>query len=123
MTTATTFDFAGYRQALAGLDRDALERLLAPDAEYVQVDKLTPPSSPRVVRGRDAIAEMLDDIAGRGLTIEVSDPVVGEARAAYSCECRYPDGTRVASVANMELREGRIARIFEVQAWDEASEA
>jgi ketosteroid isomerase-like protein len=119
-TTTTGFDFAGYRRALERFDVQAIGELLADDAEWTEIDSRTPPASPHVMRGRDEIVAMAEHLSGRGLTVKVSDEVIGERRIAYTSECTYPDGKGVVAMATIELDgDGRIARLREVQAFDE----
>ncbi len=122
MTTSTTtgFDFAAYRRALERFDVEALSEWLADDVEWTEIDSRTPPASPHVLRGRDAIKAVAEDVSSRGLTMKVKDEVIGERRIAYTTECRYPNGKGVVGMATIELDDdGRIARLREVQAFDE----
>jgi ketosteroid isomerase-like protein len=117
--TDTAFDFAGFKRAIEQRDAEALTALYAEDAEMTLVDRVNQPRAPRVLRGRDDIAEYHRDVCGRDMTHRVVHEVVGDGTAAYSEECRYPDGTNVLCVGILELRDGRIAKAVGVQAWDE----
>jgi ketosteroid isomerase-like protein len=122
MSTSTTtgFDFAAYRRALERFDVDALSEWLADDVERTEIDSRTPPASPRVLRGRDEIKAVAEEVASLGLTVKVRDEVIGDGRIAYTTECRYPDGKGVVAMATIELGDdGRIARMREVQVFDE----
>ena len=119
MPTTTGFDFAAYRRALERFDVEALSEWFADDVEWTEVDSQTPPASPRVLRGREEINRMAEDVASRGLTVKVLDEVIGEGRIAYTTECRYPDGKGVLGTATLQLDDdGRIRRVREVQAFD-----
>ena len=119
-TTTTAFDFAAYRRALERVDAKGLAEMFAEDGEWTQIDSKTPPASPSVLRGRDAIKELGEHVASLNLDIRVFDEVIGDRRLAYSTECTYPDGKRVMSTATLELDDdGRVARVREVQAFDE----
>jgi hypothetical protein len=83
------------------------------------VDRNNPPSKPREVRGRSAIATFFDDICSRAMTHVVSDSVADADRLAFTQACTYPDGTRVLCVAMLKLDQGKIAQQTIVQAWDE----
>jgi hypothetical protein len=83
------------------------------------VNRETPPSSPHVLRGREAIAEYLKDVCGRDIKSRIEDEVVGEERIAFNEACEYPDGTRVLSATTFEARNGKIACQVSVEAWDE----
>lgn len=118
-TTTRPFDWPAFRDVVERLDADAARGLFADQAEYVQVDKLSPPSRPRVITGAEAIADALRDAAQKGIEMRLSDEVVGPDRVAYTATCRYPDGTQVLGMTTLQLRGGRIGSMREVQAWDE----
>jgi ketosteroid isomerase-like protein len=119
--TAAAFDFAALRRALERSDADTLLGLYAEDAEMEIVDRNRPPSAPMRLEGRDAIAAFWRDVCAREMTHEVGEAVQGDGRAAFVERCTYPDGCRVVSAMNLELRDGRIRRHLTVQAWDEVS--
>jgi len=112
-------DFEALRRSIEQRDLEALVDLYADDAEYQRIDRNSPPSSPMVVRGKEAIAEYWRDVLGREMTHRVQDEVVGEERIAFSDACQYPDGMRVLGAENLEVRAGEIVRHVSVQAWDE----
>ena len=112
-------DFEALRRSIEQRDLEALVDLYADDAEYQRIDRNSPPSSPMVVRGKEAIAEYWRDVLGREMTHRVQDEVVGEERIAFSDACQYPDGMRVIGAENLEVRAGEIVRHVSVQAWDE----
>jgi hypothetical protein len=91
----------------------------ADDAEILTVDRNTPPSSPHVLRGKAEISDYLGDVFGREMTHRVENEVVGDGRMSFTEACEYPDGTKVLGAVTCELRDGRISRQIEVQAWDE----
>ena len=115
----TGFDFEAMRRAIEGLDADALVALYADDAEMRTVNKSSTPSSPRVLRGKEEISEHLRDVCGRAMTHRVENEVVGGDRASFNEACEYADGTKVYCAATLELRDGRISRQVNVEAWDE----
>ncbi len=114
-----TFDFEALRRAIEQSDFDSLVSLYADDAELYSVNRNTPPSSPEVLRGKEAIAERLEDVCGRDMTHRVENEVVGADRIAYNEMCEYPDGVRVFCAATLEVRGGEIVRQVNVEAWDE----
>ena len=71
-----------------------------------------------MVRGREAIGAMLNDVASRPMTHEVVDAMQAGDRVAIQLACRYDDGTRVLASGVAHLRDGRIAEQTIVQAWD-----
>jgi ketosteroid isomerase-like protein len=116
---ATGFDFEALRHAKEQHDLDAMLDLYAEDAEIHIVNRNTPPSSPYVLRGKEAISEYLRDVFGRDMTHRVESEVVGEDRVAFNVACEYPDGTHVLAAENLDMRDGKIVRQVEVVAWDE----
>jgi ketosteroid isomerase-like protein len=112
-------DFEDLRRAQERRDLDAMLNLYADDAEIHIVNRNTPPSSPYVLRGKEAIAEYLRDVFGREMSHTIENEVVGEDRLAFNVACEYPEGTRVLASENMEIRNGKVVRQVEVVAWDE----
>ena len=120
MTTQTAFDLDALRRTVAAGDVDAFGELLADDVEWSEIDQRTPPAAPSVVRGRDAVLEVLREGVARGIATEVADAFVSSDRGALRFVCTYPaGGGQVVSNALLHIRDGRIARYDGVQAWDE----
>jgi hypothetical protein len=120
-TTNTTQSIdATIRRAFADRDAAALSSLYADDAQIELVDAQNQPSSPAVLRGRDAIHAHLADVFGRDLSHEIDLIAVGPDALGYSLRCQYPDGTRVVCAATAQLANGKIVREVGVQAWDAA---
>ena len=121
MTTraAETLDFEVLRQAIESRDAEALVDLYADDAEVITVNRNSTPSSPNVLRGKEAIAEYLRDVCGREMTHRVQNEVIGEGRVVLQEACEYPDGVRVLGAQTLEVHDGKIVRQVNVEAWDE----
>ena len=113
------FDFEAMRRAVEQLDADALVSLYADDAEMRIVNKNTTPSSPRELHGKEEITDYLRDVCGRAMTHHIENEVVGEDRVAFNEACEYPDGTKVLAATTLEVRDGKIVRQVNVEAWDE----
>lgn len=107
------------RRAIEARDAGALIALYADDAELRVVSKDTPPSRPRVLRGREEISEFLRDVCSRDMTHRIENQVIGEGRVAFNEACEYPDGTRVLAATTLEVQGGKIVRQVNVEAWDE----
>jgi len=116
---APGLDFEAMRHAMEGSDFDALVALYADDAEMRTVNKNSTPSSPMVLRGKEEISEMLRDVCGRAMTHHVEDEIVGEDRVAFNEACEYPDGLKVLTATTLDVRDGKISRQVNVEAWDE----
>lgn len=117
--TQTVFDFEALRRAFESWDVDALLELYDDEVEVKQIDKETPPASPRILRGKPALAEFYRDVAGRGLETRVEDAIDAGSRLALALRCRYPSGECVYGHALLDVRDGKIVRQVDVQAWDE----
>jgi hypothetical protein len=110
---------AGIKRAIEGRDGRALAGFYADNAVVRVIDRNNPPSRPREVKGRTAIATFWDDICSRAMTHKVDTSITEGDRLAFTQACTYPDGAKVFCVAMLELKDGKIAQQTVVQAWDE----
>jgi ketosteroid isomerase-like protein len=115
----TGFDFEALRRGVEQLDAEVLISLYADDAELRIVNRYTTPSSPRELHGKEAITEYLRDVCRRAMTHRIENEVVGAERVAFNEACEYPDGTRVFCAASLDVKDGKIVRQVNVEAWDE----
>jgi len=114
-----SLNFEALRRAIEQSDFDSLMTFYAENAELYSVNRNTPPSSPEVLRGKEAIGERLEDVCGREMTHRVKDEVVGQERIAFNEACEYPDGIKVLAAQTLEVRDGKIVRQVNVETWDE----
>jgi ketosteroid isomerase-like protein len=112
-------DFETLRRAIEERDAETLVGFYAEDAQVHTVNRNTTPSSPQVHSGKEEIAEYLRDVCSREMTHRIENEVVGEGRIAFQEACEYPDGTRVLGAETLEVRDGKIVRQVNVEAWDE----
>jgi hypothetical protein len=117
--STSAFVFEALRQAIENLDANRLVSLYADDAEMLTVNRYTTPSSPKVLKGKEEIAEHLRDVCGRAMTHRVENEVIGEDRVAFNEACEYPDGTRVLAAMTLDVRNGKVVHQVNVEAWDE----
>ena len=117
--SAGGLDFEALRRAIEQSDFDSLMNFYDENAELHSVNRNTPPSSPEVLHGKEAIAERLEDVCGRDMTHHVENEVVGQDRIAFNEACEYPDGIKVLAAQTLEVRDGKIVRQVNVEAWDE----
>jgi hypothetical protein len=117
--SAGGLDFEAMRRAIEQLDADLLTSLYADDAELHIVNRYTTPSSPYVLRGKEEITEHLRDVCGRAMTHRVENEVIGEDRVAFNEACEYPDGVRVLAATTLDVRNGKVVRQVNIEAWDE----
>jgi ketosteroid isomerase-like protein len=110
---------AAIKRAIESRDGRTLASFYADDALVRIIDRNNPPSKPREIRGRTAIANFWDDICGRAMTHDVAQTVTEGDRLVFTQACAYPDGMKVFCVAMLDLKNGKIAQQTVVQAWDE----
>jgi hypothetical protein len=53
------------------------------------------------------------------MTHQMQQEVVGAERVAFNEACEYPDGTRVSCAASLDVKDGKVVRQVNVEAWDE----
>jgi ketosteroid isomerase-like protein len=109
---------AGLKRAIEGRKAPALATLYADDAVVQVIDRDNPPSKPRNLEGKSAIASYFEDVCGRDMTHKLEAGVAVGNRLAFTQSCSYPDGTRVFCSAMIDLKGGKISRQVVVQAWD-----
>jgi hypothetical protein len=117
--TLSTIAIADLKRAIEGRDGAALAGLYAADAVVRIIDRDNPPSSPRELKGKTAIASFYEDVCGRNMSHKLENGIADGDRIAFTQSCAYPNGTKVFCSAMLELKDGKIARHTIVQAWDE----
>lgn len=110
---------AAIKRAIEGRDGRALASFYADHAVTRIVDRNNPPSKPREIKGRGAIATFWDDICSRTMTHRVDITIADGDRMAFTQACTYPDGAKVFCIALLKLENGLIVDQTVVQAWDE----
>jgi ketosteroid isomerase-like protein len=105
-------------RAIEGRDAKALASFYADDALLRIIDHDNPPSKPRELKGRQAIASYYDDVCGRAMSHHIESGVANGQTLAFTQACTYPDGTKVFCAAMLEISDGKIVRQTAVQAWD-----
>ena len=121
MPTATQTQpvtLAQLKSAIEGRNAAALIACYRDDAVVRVIDRDNPPSKPRELKGKAAIAAFYDDVCARAMTHHVETGISSGNRLAFTQACNYENGTRVFCSAMIELDDGRIARQTNVQAWD-----
>jgi hypothetical protein len=106
------------KRAIEGRDANALIALYADDALLRTIDQDNPPSKPRVLQGKQAIASFYDDLCGRAMSHHVDDAVTDGEALSFTQTCTYPNGAKVFCAAMLETKDGKIIRQTVVQAWD-----
>ncbi|MBI2684269.1 MAG: nuclear transport factor 2 family protein [Actinobacteria bacterium] len=107
------------KRSMEEKDLEGLLARYADDAEITSVDRNTPPSAPRRLKGKSEIRKLLADVCGRAMTHHVDRTIVGDGVASFVETCAYPDGTNVVCMATLEYdASGRITRQFDISTWD-----
>jgi hypothetical protein len=118
-TTTTNFDLARFTRAAEERDASTQLSMYAPEASVTIVDRNAQPGAPRVLRTHEEIEGWLQETYGRDVRHSVNHTVSDATGAAFTQDCRYPDGTNVLCATVIELDGGAIVRQTLVQAWDE----
>ena len=116
--TNSTISIDALKRAIEGRDAAGLIALYADDAVMRIIDRDNPPSRPRELKGRAAIASFYDDVCSRAMSHRLEAGVSNGRNVAFTQACAYPDGTRVFCSAMIEIEDGKIARQTNLQAWD-----
>jgi SnoaL-like domain len=109
---------AALKRAIEGRDARTLADFYAEGAVMRIIDRDNPPSKPRELRGKPAIAAYFNDVCSRAMTHTLERGIASNAGIAFTQVCAYPDGVRVFCSAMIELERGKINRQTVVQAWD-----
>lgn len=107
------------KSAIEGRDGRALASFYADNAVTRIIDHNNPPSHPREIKGKGAIASFWDDICSRTMTHSVDVTLSDGNQMAFTQACIYPDGAKVFCIALLQIEAGMIVRQTVVQAWDE----
>jgi hypothetical protein len=113
-----TVSVALLKRAVETRDAKTLASLFAEDALLRIIDQENPPSKPRDLKGREAIATYYDDVCGRAMSHRIDAAIATDDALSFTQLCTYPDGAKVFCAAMLELKDGRIVRQTSVQAWD-----
>ena len=109
---------AELKRAIEGHDAKALAALYADDALLRIIDHDNPPSKPRDLEGKQAIAAYYDDVCSRAMSHRIDSALASGESISFTQICTYPDGAKVFCAAMLETKDGKIVRQTAVQAWD-----
>ena len=118
MTSRHEVSVAELKRAIEGRDAKALTAYYAEDALLRIVDQDNPPSKPRELKGKQAIASYFDDVCGRAMSHHIESGISNGQALAFTEVCTYPEGAKVFCAAMLEIEDGKIVRQTAVQAWD-----
>jgi hypothetical protein len=118
MTTTTGFDLGAMIAAIEADDPAGQAAAYAQDAVIEVHNRDHGPADPLVLRGREAVRALLDDVATRKLEHRVRRAVADERTGALQVRCRYPDGASVTCSTAFDLENGQITRETRLEVWD-----
>jgi ketosteroid isomerase-like protein len=118
MTPRHEVTVAELKRAIEGRDAKTLAAFYADDALLRIIDQDNPPSKPRELKGKQAIASYFDDVCGRAMSHHIESGISNGQALAFTEVCTYPEGAKVFCAAMLEIEDGKIVRQTAVQAWD-----
>jgi hypothetical protein len=108
MSTQIRFDIEGLRRAIELGDCGYQLALYADHAQVCIVDPDDPRCSPRVLHGKPAIAEWINDVRDGTSVRQVLNPKVGVDRLVLTEECQAADGSSFGYARTADLHGGQI---------------
>ena len=76
-----------------------------------------PPRAPHVM-DRRTIAAQIRGVCAADLSLAIEDEVIGTERCAFHVVVAVPDGSRILENVIVHLRDDRIVKQVDVEAWD-----
>jgi hypothetical protein len=114
-----SFNFPAFKQAFTSQDIDAWISFYAPDAEWIEYRHTHPPRAPNRMKGLPDIKAFLLGVKDSGVTLSISDEVIGPTRAAFCVVCTLSDGVRrIIEHVIIHYTGDKITRQVDVEAWD-----
>ncbi len=112
------FDFAAFKRAFEKQNVETWLGFYADDAEWVEYRHNAPPRAPNRMVGRQQIGDFLRRVKASKLKLSIDDDVIGEGRAAFCVTVVLESGKRVIENVIVHLKDGKITRQTDVEAWD-----
>jgi hypothetical protein len=114
-STEGGLDFLVLRDAIEGIDPEALIGFYSEDAELRIVNAALPEGPAFELKGRSQMERYLMAVCDQqtGCCVE-GEPDLDEGSVSFDQECEYPDGTRVWVRTTLEVAEGLIGRQTDV---------
>lgn len=116
--TRTTFDFEAFRRAVEGQLVDEWLSFYSDDAEWIEYRHNAPPRAPNRMVGKAEIGSFLKRVKQSNVQISMTDQVLGAERAAFCLSVELPGGKQIIENVIVHLKNGRIVREVDVEAWD-----
>jgi len=117
-TTTSGFDYEAFKRAFESQDIDAWLTFFDKNAEWIEYRHNAPPASPNRMCGKTEIGAFLGRVKGSNVRLELSDEVLGPTRAAFCVTCTLASGRRIIENVIVHLKDGKILRQVDVEAWD-----
>jgi SnoaL-like protein len=115
------FDFEAWRAAVESRDVEAWLAQFADGAEWIEYRPGDPPSSPRVLAGKDEIRAWLEEIEPTPADLRITHELVGERRIAYRLTVTFAgSGRQIVEHVIADLDgDGRVVSQVDVEVADE----
>ena len=104
------FDLMEFSRAIDASDAETQIAAYAECAEVEVIDPDNPPSSPHVVKGKNAIADWVRSNCRRNLRQRVVRAIDGDSEIAYTVAQVQQDGTQEIVTSTAELRNGLVTQ-------------
>ncbi len=119
--TGRHFDLTEFRRAIDASDAESWIAAYADWAEVELIDPDNPPSSPHVLKGKDAIADWVRGNCRRYVRQQVVRAIDGADRIAYTVSRVQRDGSHEIASSTAELRDGLVAEQHTILVRDPAN--
>jgi hypothetical protein len=116
--TTRGFDYAAFKKASESQDVETWLLFFDEKAEWVEYRRNAPPASPNRMCGKSEIGACLGRVKSSNVRFELSDGVLGRTRAAFCVTCTLSSGRKVIEQVIVHLKDGKIVRQVDVEAWD-----
>jgi hypothetical protein len=116
--TMTGFDFPAFRTALEAKDIATWLTFYTEDAEWVEDRHDAPLRALHRMRGHAQIGLLMAGVAAADIDLAVAHEVIRPGRGTFAVTAILPGGRRICEHVILRLRGARVARQFDVRAWD-----
>jgi hypothetical protein len=104
------FDLTEFSRAIDASDAEAQIAAYADCAEVAVIDPDNPPSSPNVLKGKEAIADWVRTNCRNNVTQRVVRSIDGDDGIAYTVAQVQRDGSHEIATSTAELRDGLVTQ-------------
>jgi ketosteroid isomerase-like protein len=106
------FDFVAFKRAFVSKDVKTWLGFFAEDAEWIEYKPTHPPKTPRIMKEKSEIRDILADVKASKFTLAIEDEVVGPNRAGFCVWCTFQMESKLSRmssfISQMERSSGRL---------------